>query len=277
MPRGELAEKMRLFPVRLGPWLRFVVNRHAYRRLDESALRGSRRSDTVFVFGSGASLNDITDVEWVKIAQHDTFGFNWWVHQRFVRTDYHLIRGIPDTDLDRQVWRPQVDEYFRLFRENPRFARTVALVHTGFRAVNGNRAIGYRYLPEVNPVFLWHTSMRVGEPSRSFAEGLVHGQSTIQETINAAYLLGWRRIVLVGVDLYDRRYFWLAPDETRSIDGRRGATASEQHVQATMGLVEALGGWRQWLLAEGVEMTVYNPRSLLAAALPVYGAAPKAH
>ena len=203
-------------------------------------------------------------------AAHDTLGFNWWVHQRFVRTDYHLIRGIPDTDLDPAVWRPQLEEYFRLIRENPRFADTVLLVHSGFRAINGNRAIGYGYLPTRNPVFLWRTRIRLGPPSRSFAEGLVHGQSTIQEAVNFAYLLGWRRIVLVGVDLYDRRYFWLPPDETRSVDARRGATAAEPHVQGAMGLVETLAEWHDWLRDRGVELLVYNPRSLLSGTLPVY-------
>jgi hypothetical protein len=270
MRRSELREAVRLLPVRLGPWLRFQAHRRAYHFLDEEALRRTRRSDTVFVFGSGASLNDLAGGDWERIAAHDTLGFNWWVHQQFARADYHLIRGIPDTDLDAAVWRPQLAEYFRLIRENPLFAQTVFLVHTGFRAINGNRAIGYRLLPERNPVFLWRTSMGTGPPSRSFADGLVHGQSTLLEAVNFAYLLGWRHIVLAGVDLYDRRYFWLPGGVTRSVDERRNATAAEPHFQAATGLVETLAGWRQLFRAEGVELEVYNPRSLLAEALPVY-------
>jgi hypothetical protein len=270
MRRSELREAFRLLPVRLGPWLRFQANRRAYRFLGEEELRRTRRSDTVFVFGSGASLNDLVGEDWEQIAGHDTLGFNWWVHQQFVRADYHLIRGIPDTDLDAAVWRPQLAEYFGLIRESPLFAHTVFLVHAGFRAINGNRAIGYRLLPEQNPVFLWRTSIGTGPPSRSFADGLVHGQSTLLEAVNFAYLLGWRRIVLAGVDLYDRRYFWLPAGATRSVDERRNATATEPHFQAATGLVETLAGWRQLFRAEGVELQVYNPRSLLAEELPVY-------
>lgn len=267
---AEAVEALRLFPLRLGPWLRFLRNRGAYRYVGEVELRQRRRSDTVFVFGSGASLNELAPEDWERIARHDTFGFNWWVHQRFVRTDYHLIRGIADSDLDVAVWRPQLEEYFRLIRESPLFDDTVFLVHGGFRAVTGNRALGLGYLPAGRPVFRWRTSIRVGTPSGSFAEGLVHGQSTIQESVNAAYLLGWRRIVLAGVDLYDRRYFWLPRGETRSIDRLRGARADDTHVQATMGLVQTLGAWGDWLRGEGVALEVLNPRSLLAGVLPVY-------
>jgi hypothetical protein len=270
MQRHEVTEAVRLLPLRLGPWLQFVAHRRAYRYIDEVELRARRRSRTVFIFGSGASLNDIRPEEWDEIAEHDTFGFNWWVHQRFVRTDFQLIRGIPDTDRDPRIWRPQLDEYFRLLRDSPQFAQAILLVQTGFRAINGNRSIGYRYVPERNPLFLWRTSMRVGYPSRSFGEGLVHGQSTIQECINAAYLLGWSQIVLAGVDLYDRRYFWLSPNETRSLDRRRGATAEQQHIQAAMGLVHTLGRWAGWLADEGVELSVLNPHSLLASVLPAF-------
>ncbi len=238
--------------------------------LDEAALRSVRRSDTVFIFGSGASLNDITAEEWSWIGQHDTLGFNWFVHQQFVRCDYHLIRGIPDTDLDRSVWKPQLRSYFDLIRRNARFADTVFLVQEGFRATNGNRAIGYRLLPSGARVFRWRTIVGPQLPSRSLASGLVHVNSALDETINFAFLIGWRRIVLVGVDLYDRRYFWLSADETRSVDVRRGATAADLHNRAESGLVEAFGAWGRLFRDEGVELSVYNPRSLLAATLPVY-------
>lgn len=270
MRPAEAREAARLFRLRVGPWLRDVAHRRRYRTVGEEALRAHRRSDTVYVFGSGASLNDLSPADWQAVAQHDTFGFNWFVHERFVRCDFHLIRGIPDTDLDRRVWKPQLHEYFDLIRTNPCFAETVFLVHGGFRAINGNRAIGYRLLPDSNPVFRWRTDVRTELPNRSFAEGLVHGHSTLQEAINAAYLLGWSRIVLAGVDLYDRRYFWLPPDETRSVDVRRGADAADSHARAASGMVETLGRWAQWLAAEGVELAVLNARSLLAAALPVH-------
>jgi hypothetical protein len=274
MRRDELAWQvpalLRGLPARVQPWFRFLHARRAYLFLDEDELRASRRSDTVFVFGSGGSLNEIPYLDWRHFERHDTLGFNWFVHQRFVRCDYHLIRGIPDTDLDPDVWRPQLEEYFSLLRANPCFGHTVFFVQTGFRAINGNRAIGYRYLPTANPIFLWRTNSSGDLPSESFADGLVHGHSTLQECINLAYLAGWRRIVLVGVDLYDRRYFWLPSDETRSVDERRGASAAAVHDRATSGMIGDMATWSEWLADRGVDLLVHNPRSLLAAEIPVY-------
>jgi|SRR5579884_837555 len=274
MRRSELlADDLRAARLRVAPWMRSLVGRRVYHMLDEEELSATRRSDTLFVLGSGASLNDISDREWRLMERHDTLGFNWFVHQEFVRCDYHLIRGIPDTDRDPAVWRPQLAEYFELLRTNPRFAGTVYLVHGGFRAINGNRAIGYRYLPEGSRVFRWRSNRLRSLPSTSFRQGLVHGESTLQECVNFGFLLGWRHIVLVGVDLYDRRYFWLRPDEVRSVDRARGAGADQAHARAASGMVEALGVWRAWLESRGVQLLVHNPRSLLAGTLPVYGEA----
>jgi hypothetical protein len=255
--------------VQVVPYGRALLARRRYRLLTESELRSTRRGETVFVFGSGASLNAITPEEWEHIAAHDTFGFNWFVREDFVRCDYHLIRGIPDSDFDPGVWRPQLDEYFRLARTNPHFAKTVFLVQAGLRATNGNRAIGSGLLPPANPVFLWRTADR-DAPGMSFADGLAHGSSTLHEAVNAAFLMGWKRIVLVGVDLYDRRYFWLPPDRARSVDEARGATVDDVH--STDAVVRHLGDWRTIFAQHGVELLVYRESSLLSAALDVYRA-----
>jgi hypothetical protein len=119
-------------------------------------------------------------------------------------------------------------------------------------------------------IYRWRTIDDAEVPSENLDDGLVHGHSTLQECINFAYLLGWREIVLVGVDLYDRRYFWLDPGETRSVDERRGASAADRHTQAASGLADTLGRWARWLAERGVRLTVYNPRSLLAGRMPAH-------
>lgn len=251
-------------------YARALAARRHYRVLGEDELRASRRSETVFVFGSGSSLNELGPEQWTSFAEHDTLGFNWFVNQDFVRVDYHLIREVAEDDRDPAVWKPQVLDYFERIRSSPHYRGTTFLVHSGWRSINGNRAIGLRLLPEGSRVFLWRSvpdRLRLGT---SFGDGLSHPFSTLDECVNAAALLGWRTIVLVGVDLYDRRYFWLGPDETRSTDLRRGATYRDPHARAHTGMVENMGRWAEALRAQGIELLVYNPRSLLAASLPVY-------
>ena len=252
----------RHFPVRLQAWLAFRRSISAYRVLDETALRATRKSDTVFIFGSGYSLNAIPPEEWQAIEAHNTIGFNWFVRERFVRCDYHFVREIVDKDLDGS-WKAEVPEHFDLVRDEPQWANTVFMVQTGFRATNGNRALGYRFVPVKNPVFLWRTRDRA-VPTRSIRDGLSHSHGTLSECINFAALMGWRHIVLAGVDLYDRRYFWLGPDEPLF----RDTTVDVEH--RTAGIVEGIRQWRDIYEPDGIHLYTHNPRSLLAQALPVW-------
>jgi hypothetical protein len=226
----------------------------------------ARRSDRVFIFGSGASLNKLSAEEWGRIAEHDTFGFNWFVREDFVRCDFQLIRQIADSN-EHSVWEPQIREYCELIARSAHFRETILLIQYEWRGRAVNLALEHRWLPK-RRLLPWTTSHR-DELSSSFAAGLAHGTSTLTDTVNAAVLLGWKEIVLVGVDLYDRRYFW-APSETRSVDRMRGASASDLHTQASSGFVERVGSWRRDLEARGVSMSVHNPKSLLASVLPVF-------
>lgn len=256
------------FPVRLRAWLGFKRNISRYRIISEQELRQTRKGDTVFIFGSGYSLNAISASEWQAIAEHDTLGFNWFVRQHYVRCDYHLVRETGGSDLDDASWRGYLFDYFDRLRDNPCFSNAVLLIQTGFRATAGNRAVWLSLIPPEHRVFLWK-SIDTTVPSTSFTEGLAHGAGTLHECINFAALMGWTRIVLAGVDLYDRRYFWLRADEARPDDP---ATIDAVHQTALGGVVDSVGAWHDQLRHRGVELYVYNPKSLLTKVLPVWNA-----
>ena len=249
-------------PGQVSAWLGFLANKRHYELLSEAQLRDLRKSDTVFIFGSGGSLNEIADAEWRAIESHDTFGFNWFVHQQFVRSDFHVVREVGEW----QDWRSDIRRYFDLINSNPRFANTTFLVQTGFSGVNGNRAIWLRLLPRHRRVFLFRSHRGSRLPSTSLADGVAHTEGTLSDCINLAALLGWRNIVLCGVDLYNRQYFWLPSGEPRFGD----STTAGPHNTAIGGIVESIRVWREFYERQGVNLFVYNPKSLLADVLPVW-------
>ena len=249
-------------PDRLVAWLQYRQHAGEYTFIDERELLASRKSDTIFIFGSGASLNAITADEWDRIAGYDTMGFNWFVRQSFVRCDYHLIREVVEHSRAAQ-WRAETETYFRMLRKNPLFDRTILILQSGFRAVSANRAIGLQLLPTHRRLFPFRTTSSTS-PTTAFSDGLAHGPGTLTECVNFAALAGWTRIVIAGVDLYDRRYFWLTGDEARSGDD----TVDQPH--RTASIVETMKDWRAFYEPRGVSLSVYNPRSRLSTVLPVW-------
>jgi hypothetical protein len=256
------------------------LHRSSYVSLDERALKASRKSDTVYVFGSGYSLNQITPAQWQTVAQHDTFGFNMSIHQRWVRMDYHLLRG--GVEGSPVKWRLYAEDFCRTIEANPRFQDTILLLQGEYYGQFGNQLVGYRLLRPGARVFRFRTAREDGLPTHTFAEGLRHMAGTLTDAINAAVLTGWKHIVLLGVDLYDSRYFWLQPDEVLDLDqatgllrvattNLRGLRPGDAHNTTANGIVQTLGEWRDHLVREhNVELSVANPRSLLAAVMPVH-------
>src|SRR5271157_4008789 len=52
--------------------------------LEELKLPPLRTSDTVFVLGSGWSINEVPAERWDVMGRHDTIGFNFWPVHPFV-------------------------------------------------------------------------------------------------------------------------------------------------------------------------------------------------
>jgi hypothetical protein len=211
------------------------------------------------VFGSGRSLTEIGPADWEKIAEFDTVGFSHFHRQRWIRADYHLVAEVSS-----------VDETADSIAANPLYVDTIFGVMQGWIAEASNELVARRLLPSGARIFRWR---RVGRgrmlpPGRSFADGFVHGTNSILDVVNFALVLGWRRIVIAGVDLYNKEYFWL-PEGVARADEKPYLTAASRWEQAD-NVVETLALWRQLVEPEGIELFVHNPRSLLAGVLPVF-------
>ena len=226
------------------------VSRRRYRVLTEGELYRTRTSETVFVFGSGASLRDISGDAWKRIADHDTASFSHFHRQTWVRVGYHLVAEVND-----------IDATAHSFRTNPCYRDTVYLLMRGAQAAASNEILARRLLPDGARMFRYRRVARgrTVPPSSRLGAGLVHGTNTVLDVVNFALLMGWTTIVLAGVDLYNREYFFDPPPVPSNVPFNQ-----RDHV------VEMLGLWRSWANARGIELFVYDERSLAARVLPVY-------
>ncbi len=267
--------------VLLNAWLRDRISQHAYTSLNETELRATRKSDKVFVFGSGYSLNDLSAAEWQTISEHDTLGFSGFVYQKWIPVDYYLMRGWVETLDGTFHWRKHTADFAQLLNENPYFQNAILIMQGEYLSQFCNVLIGYRLLKPGRRIFRFATQRTYGYPTDSLHKGLRHNTGTLYDVVNFAYAMGWTEIVLVGVDLYDSRYFWLKPDETLDFDKNTGLLIPAQqtdrkikydrtHNTARNGVVEGMGQWRDFMAANNVNLSVYNPRSLMTDVMPVY-------
>ena len=255
--------------------VRARIHRHRLKVLSEEEVAARRRSDTVFVFGSGASLNEISDAEWHRIGQHDVIGLNYFVRQRWVDVGFHYIRELElpfrrSGKYDAKAVVRSCRDFCDLVAGNGHYRETVLFLQHDFFAEIGKTIVGRKMLPPGQAVCFYKGLRRDGlkvAPPRDFGEGLPRQAGAIGGGVSIGRSFGWKRIVLVGVDLYDARYFWLPPDSVRGDVARK---PSDRHGTVGRGIVEIMENWATALRHDGISLEVYNPKSLLRPSLPQF-------
>jgi hypothetical protein len=249
--------------------LQWADTRH-FEFISEADFQSSRKSQRVFIFGSGGSLNEVSPDEWAHIAQHDTFGFSMFVYQEWVRTDYHMLREMYVLrELERDFWYPYSQEFAHYFDTNPHFEKTILLAQAGWRSLTVNRMMALGMLTRPRRVLSFKVVNSDGHtpPNFSLEQGIVHGAGSLTDAINLAVIAGWQHIILAGVDLYNAQYFW---EDRHANSSDFGRDPNQIHNTVTNGILNNIAQWRDILAGRGVQLWVYNPKSLLTQVLPIY-------
>ena len=99
-----------------------------------------------------------------------------------------------------------------------------------------------------------------------FTDGLVYDFCTMTCVMHVVSSLDYDKIIFVGVDLYDHRYFWLPENALRAITQIMNRQLDSKHYVAkyTCELV------KKYVEITGKKLYTFNPRSLLKEFIPVY-------
>ena len=237
--------------------------------------------------GSGYSVNDITKEEWQHIVDvGDTLAFNDFFKGELVPITYHIcgeISGAPNygSILMNSKRRKSIKSYYDEIFSNPYYKDTIyflrykmdikktpvpiALWALFFLKAFKNKQVCLYRIVLFGDVIL--KPSEILEPSDTIYA--ISHNATIFDAVNIAYVLGYKKIILVGVDLYDRRYFWLERNEIHEVDLKIGRTYSDIHYTADK-VMRGIDMWNGNLIKKGVRLYIYNPRSLLNKILSVY-------
>jgi hypothetical protein len=187
--------------------------------LDLSRLKAS---ETVFILGSGPSINEISEDRWSMISQHDTIGFNWWPLHRVVPKIYVFESLQTNSEL--------FPYFIRMFEQRAHDYRDTIKIVSDVENIEFRGQLLYAapedfrrkmYLGLSVPVVARNVEeLRRGfhfiRAKGGFAQGtsaqwlFKYGGSVIA-MIALALRIGYKRIVLCGIDLGPQEYFYQDP------------------------------------------------------------------
>ena len=173
--------------------------------LDKGTVYKYKRSDTLFILGSGASINNVPSWQWEMIAKHDSLGFNWFIYHPFIPTFYYV-------EYDRSP-------FFREFQKESikrrfyDYKNTVFFVHSRAK----KRGVHPRFMPDYFPdtpkcCYYRYPRLIKKHPSQPLtAEDFKKGfqvRGSLNLMLYIAYKMKYNHIVLMGVDLKHHIYFY---------------------------------------------------------------------
>jgi hypothetical protein len=269
--------KYRVFELRRDEYCRRKLGIHPFVDLD---LNTVKRSDTLFILGSGSSINQISPERWKVISQHDSVGFNFWPIHSFVPSMYFVetIQTNPPHDM--------FEPFCSVARRRAKDYASVPKVVTELRnAFPEARFAGWEEFP--GPWYALRTLPVAANTEAEFAYGLTYLRrkglfkqdgriqavfkqaSTLSCLIALAIRMQYRIVVLCGMDLKDSRYFYQDPQlypETASLEfsSRTGRHATNSVMPWRITIESVILEMRRQLLdPAGIALYVENRSSAL--------------
>ena len=273
--------------LRVRPRAEAARKRTGVPRLDEVDLLQIKSSATLFVLGSGPSINRISPERWQLIAGHDTVGFNWWLYHSFVPKFYFL------EVIEKEVSPEAFDSYLALAsRRAADYASTIKVAMEFQKP--GTQTLTHLPLAFEKNLFAVH---KLEAPARNEAELVralryLQGRGVFQVTGRFSYLLkyaaslttmlvfalklGYKRIVLCGIDLktsdcfFQDRRFYAESWEPPAVECH-GSHDSDVPLTWRVPVTRAVAVIKQQLLdPAGMELCVESEDSALWPMLPAF-------
>ena len=180
---------------------------------------GNSESSTLFILGNGASINELGAAAWEHISQHVSVGLNAWPLHPFVPNFFSFEFAADTIDLDSELkWLVQRAEEksdkkstSALFLRPPSNASPSLFAWLEGVFPYQKEIYGRSNLSSLNPRNISPDLRRIFREikARSAPPGVLPDNgSSVVRMISAGLLAGYSEIVLSGVDLNERPYFW---------------------------------------------------------------------
>lgn len=240
-----------------------------------------KTSDTIFLLGSGPSINDITAEQWNQIRKHNSIGFNYWFIHEFIPT-FYMFQDAHNNMLD--ILNDKYKDIPFLIRGSAFAQGKFNLKDHRFNSLKGNPVyfineypISSRCSIEIKLLIKYIDALGL-IPFGRIADFVPKWRNTLGLLLSLSYQMGYKKIVLCGMDMKDSHHFWdynsylnikkqySLPDfGTTNIDTFNDVQLSPNTV------LEYVSNLREWMHKKnGVEITIINDNTLLFPHLNLY-------
>ncbi|MGB0177102.1 MAG: hypothetical protein ACPF9D_08045 [Owenweeksia sp.] len=190
-----------------------LIKEKQYRTPASFSATDYKTSNTIFVLGSGYSINKLSKEDWDHVATHDSYGFNTWMFHPFVPTYFGL-----ETQADRDYFEVMYKEMehrakdyqeVQFFVQFPHFYKAgVSYSGLDVPAENWHYFAPFA-LHTTNHSILRNKVKKALDHHHDDFHHIIHYSGSLSYVIMMCYTMGYTNIVLLGIDLNDPRYWFM--------------------------------------------------------------------
>lgn len=253
-------------------------------------IKSHKSSDTAVILGSGPSIAQINSDRWDNLMQFDTFGFNQWVAHWYApkfyifQSEERYNRYVATLKLFEMKQQEYKNTIF-LLRRN-KFTQDIDLSQTQLSWIDIDKTFWLSELPfqariKINPgdVFKFVESLGFldfGRPTNIIPKMGAGGSLSL--CLNIAYQMGYKKIILCGIDLRTPGHFWDDKDLKSEISGVKLVKPSQSGIERLTSRYTIGNSMLDWIDGfvsfsgknAGVKVFVENKSSALYPKLEVY-------
>jgi hypothetical protein len=253
-----------------------LIKKYGGSKLSLQKLKKIKSSDTIFILGTGQSINNFTKVEWDEISKANSIGINDFCLKDFAPTFYSF-------ELERQNLEDHLTRWERnasYIIKNEIFEQSIFLLRP-YEPTTKILKEFVNYLDSRN-LFMWH---RIDELPGTSVESIAEFQnryvenglstsnyyfpsrgSSLSWILYLVYKLGYKNIILCGIDLHGD-HFWMNSKNISNINfDKKHETAIGSN---GIGIKELIYCYKNSIL-KNTNLFVSTKYSLLSEDLPVY-------
>lgn len=238
--------------------------------IDQEELISHKKTDMAIIYGSGPTISSLSPQEKKRLGAHDSFGFNW-VCKSGISTTFYTIREQATTRKRRSEKMGITPQHLIDFMNSDTYINTCLIVHD-MRGFPSHDFVYSENLDKFNGygIIVKELKRKVDVPKKFevkhynrdiFNDGIYHGHCSLSNVIHIAIGMGYKKILFVGIDLYDSRYFWRGDKPYLLIKN-----VNEPHKvgETTIKMIKAIHKKKI------IKMYSYNEKSLLSKFLEVW-------
>lgn len=168
-----------------------------------------KKSNRLYILGSGLSINDIDDYQWETIAKHDSFAFNWFLAHPFVPTFYHMEFLPQDTEIFKECYLTKGEEFKKIpiilnMRHLFQRFKPKSFDYIENLYVSAPRVFNQATEKNLKEIFKYYYFNR-DYVNDNF---LIHYRASLMIAISFGILMDYEEIILAGIDLNNNDYFF---------------------------------------------------------------------